>query len=127
MSFWPGVTVCILNYTRYSPDVNSSSPLIATQTTFVWDQATGVLLGTYQGAYAVDQATQSYVSGVLLYELIANNVQIPTNYPSSLDLTPVYVVVAGIGVIVLAFVIVRVTGSSSKGKYKRLKEEQKTA
>jgi hypothetical protein len=122
MSYWPGVTVCILNYTRYSPNLNKSSPLVATQTTFIWDQHTDVLLGTYQGAYAVDQTTQTYASGVLLYELIANNILIPMNYPGSSDLTPIYVAVAISGVVVLAVVIVRAAGSKPKEKYKRLKE-----
>lgn len=126
MSYWPGVTVCVLNYTRYTPNENKSSPLIATQTTFIWDQRTGVLLGTYVGAYGVDQMSGTYVSGVLLYELIANNVQIPMNYPSSLDLTPIYVLVAIFGVVALAFVIVRATGGKPKGKYKRLKDQGKT-
>ena len=123
MSNWPGVKVCVLNYTRYTPNENSSSPLIATQTTFVWDQTTGVLLGTYQAAYGVDQITQSAVQGVLLYELIANNVQIPTNYPGSSDLTPIYVAVAIIAIVVLAFVIVRATSGKPKRKHKRLKEQ----
>lgn len=120
--YWPGVPVCVLNYTGYTPYVNKSSPLIATQTTFIWDQSTGVLLGVYEGAYAVEQSSASAIQGVLLYELIANSIQIPMNYPSPLDLTPIYVTAAIGGVVVLGVVIVRAAQSKTKGKYKRLKE-----
>jgi len=123
MSNWPGRSVCILNYTRYTPDENASSPLIASQTTFIWDQHTGVLLGAYEAAMGVEQSTQSAITGVLLYELIANNVQIPTSYPGSSDLTLIYIVVAVIIVVVLAVVIVRVTVSKPRAKHKRLKEQ----
>jgi hypothetical protein len=120
--YWPGVPVCILNYTSYTPYINQSSPLIARQSTFIWDQRTGVLLGVYEGAYGVEQSAGITLQGALLYELIANNIQIPMNYPSSLDLTPIYVTVAIGGVVVLGVVIVRAVQNKPKGKYKRLKE-----
>jgi len=120
--YWPGRRVCILNYSTNTPVVNKSSPLIAQQTTIYWDQATGVLLGAFEEAMGHDLVTGTTLGGVLLYELIANNVQIPMNYPSSLELTPFYVA-AGVGVVVvLGVAIVRVTQSKPKGKYKRLKE-----
>jgi hypothetical protein len=119
MSYWPGVPVCVLNYTRYTPNENSSSPLVATQTTLCWDQRTGVLLGAYEAAMGVSQATGIEISGVLMYELIANNVNIPTNYPTSLDLTP-FCIVGAVGVIIIGVLIVRSVVGKSKAKNKRL-------
>jgi hypothetical protein len=111
-----------LNYSTNTPYENSSSPLIAQQTTIYWDQATGVLLGAFEEATGYNQGTGSFIGGVLLYELIANNVQIPMDYPSSLDLTPIFIAVGVGGVVVLCLVIVQATVSKPKGKYKRLKE-----
>ena len=124
--YWPGVPVCELNSTTYTPYVNSSSPLIAQRTTFVWDQRTGVLLGAYEGAYAVEQSTQNALEGVVLYELIANNINIPMNYPGSFDMVPVYVALVVGVVIIIGIVIVRVTGRKSKSKYKGLKNRTKS-
>jgi hypothetical protein len=120
--YWPGRSVCILNYSRNTPYKNSSSPLIAQQTTIYWDQTTGVLLGAFEEATGYNQGTQSFLGGVLLYELIANNVRIPLDYGSSLDLTPIYVSLAIGVVVVLGVIIVRAVASKPKGKYKRLKE-----
>jgi hypothetical protein len=122
MSNWPGVPVCILNYTSYTPYENQSSPLIAQRSTFVWDQRTGILLGVSEEAYGYSPSTGITIQGGLLYELIANNRQIPTDYPGSLDLTPIYVSIAIGGVVVLGVVIVRAVQSKPKGKFKRLKE-----
>ena len=120
--YWPGVPICILNYTNYTPVENESSPMIVQQSTFIWDQRTGVLLMARQEAYGVELSTGASPWGRLQYMLIANNIKISTNYPSSLDLTPIYVTVAIGGVVILGVVIVRAVQNKPKGKYKRLKE-----
>jgi hypothetical protein len=116
--YWPGVPVCELNCTSYTPYENSSSPLIATQTTFYWDQQTGVLLGAFEEAYGVDQSSGASLGGVLLYELIANNIHIPMNY-GSFDMTPIYFASAIGGVAVIGVVILQAQSSKSKKKYKQ--------
>jgi hypothetical protein len=121
--YWPGVPVCVLNSSEHTPYVNSSSPLIGTQTTFYWDQQTGVLLGAFEEAAGYNGLTGSSIGGALLYELIANNVNIPMNYPSSLDMTPIYAALAIGGIVVLGAVVVRTVVSTPKPKYKRLKEK----
>jgi hypothetical protein len=75
-----------------------------------------------QEAYGVELSTGASPWGRLQYMLIANNIKISTNYPSSLDLTPIYVTVAIGGVVILGVVIVRAVQNKPKGKYKRLKE-----
>jgi hypothetical protein len=120
---WPGREICVLNYTVATPFENGSSPLIAEESITYWDQQTGVLLGAWDEVAGYDPTTGNSLAGVLLYELIANNINIPMNYPSSLNMTPIYVFVAIGGVAVLGVVIVRTTISKPKGKYKRLKDE----
>lgn len=121
-TYWSGREVCFLNYTTANPLENKSSALAARRTLIYWDYATGVLLSAFEEAGAYDPTTQAYVEGSLLIELIANNALIPTDYPSPINWTPVYVVVAIIAIVVVAFVVVRTTVAKPKKKHKRLKQ-----
>jgi hypothetical protein len=80
------------------------------------------LLGAFEEAYGVDQSTGETVGGVLLYELIANNIHIPMNY-GSFDMTPIYLAIAIGGIGLVGVAVVQVNRSKSKPKYKRLKEQ----
>jgi len=119
---WPGKRVCVLNYTTRTGLGNGKSPLIAEESITYWDQQTGVLLGAFDEVVGYDPTTGSQLTGVLLYELIANNIGIPMNYPSSFNMTPIYVAAAIGGVVAIGIIIIRANVSNkSKGKYKRLK------
>jgi len=120
--YWPGRQICILNYTVRTPYLNSSSPLIVEQSLTYWDQQTGVLLGVFDEVAGYLMTTRNSFTGLLLYELIGNNIGIQMDYPHPLDMTPIYVVVAVCGAAVLGVVILRATVGKPKGKYKRLKE-----
>jgi uncharacterized membrane protein YeaQ/YmgE (transglycosylase-associated protein family) len=120
--FWPGVPVCLLNYSVNTPYVNKSSPLIAQRTVIYWDQRTGVLLGAFEEATGYNGQTGTFVGGALLYELIADNLGIPLNYPTSIDWTPIVVAVVIGAVVVLLVVIVGVTVSKPKKKFKPRKK-----
>jgi hypothetical protein len=115
---WIGRRVCVLNYT-IAPS-NSSYAGIQ-RTVIYWDWDTGVLLGTWEEAAAVASSGAS-VSGVLLYELISNNIGIPMDYPSTLNLLPIYFAAAILAVAVVAIMIVQTATKGHKKKYKRLKE-----
>jgi hypothetical protein len=118
--FWSGRKICLLNYTTYNPLENMSSVMAARRTIIYYDYATGVLLSAFEEAGLLDPTTQSYLEGYLLFELIDNNVGIPMNYPHSLDMTPIYVAIASIAIVVVTVVIVRATRGEPKKKYKRL-------
>jgi hypothetical protein len=121
---WPGEKICVLNYTTRTSIGNGSSPLIAEESITYWDQRTGVLLGAFDEVAGYDPTTGGQLTGVLLYELIANNVGIPMNYPSSFNMTPIYIAGAIGGVAVVGVIVVRANVSGkSKGKYKRLKTQ----
>jgi hypothetical protein len=120
-AFWPGRKVCLLNYTTASPLENKSSPMAVRMTVIYYDYATGVLLSAFEEGGLLDPKTGEYLEGYLLFELIANNVGIPMNYPHPIDMTPVYIVIAVIAILVVIVVIVRAIEAEPKKKHKRLK------
>jgi hypothetical protein len=124
--FWPGREVCILNYSVYTPVKNASSEVAVERTVFMWDRDTGVLLAGFEEAASYDPTMQSTVEGECLYELIANSVGIPLQYPTPMNMMPIYVIVAISVIIILAVVIVRVITRAPKKKHKRLREKEKT-
>jgi hypothetical protein len=121
-AYWSGRTVCLLNYTTFQPLENKSSPLAARRTVIYWDADTGVLLSAYEEAGAYDPKTQAIIEGYLLFELIANNVGIPMDYPTPTDMTPIYVAIAIGLTVAIGAVIVYFATRTPKKKHKRLKE-----
>jgi hypothetical protein len=115
---WVGRRVCVLNYT-IAPSNSSYEAL--ERTIVYWDYDTGVLLGTFETAFAVSQSGAS-VDGVLLYELVSNNIGIPMEYPAAFNMVPIYVAVAAGAIIVVGLLIARAVTQGHKKKYKRLKE-----
>jgi hypothetical protein len=116
--YWSGRQVCVLNYT-VKPS-NSSYESIQ-RTVVYWDWNTGVLLGTFEEAATVSSSGAS-VQGVLLYELISNNIGIPMDYPAALDMTPIYLAIFIGVVLVLVIAAVWVAERKPKKKHKRLEQ-----
>lgn len=114
---WAGRQVCVLNYTRTQ---RANESLAAQRTTAYWDQQTGVLLAAYEAADAWNVSMGTEIYGHVLYELIANNVGIPMDYPRPMDMTPIYIAIAIGAAVVVGFVIVRTATSKPKKKHKRL-------
>lgn len=121
-TYWPGRKVCVLNRTIAVPLQNKSSEMAAERVVFIWDWSTGVLLGAFEEASSYNPTTGVGVQGAILYELIANNVGIPMQYPKPTDMTPIYIVVAVGIIIILGVVIVRIVTRGPKKRHKRLKE-----
>jgi hypothetical protein len=118
--YWPDRDVCFLNDTIVTPAENSSSEVAVEQVVYIWDRSTGVLLAGCEKASSYDPKTGAEIEGDVLYELISNNAGISLQYPTPMNMTPIYIVVAISVIVILAVVIVIVVTRAPKKKHKRL-------
>jgi hypothetical protein len=118
---WPDREICVLNHTLAQSPAKGTNPF-AIRTVIYWDWLTGVLLSAFEEAIEYSVQLGAYIKGYLLYQLIANNAGIPMNYPSPVDMTPIYIAIAIASTVAVAIVIIRVTTSKPKKMHKRLKD-----
>jgi hypothetical protein len=117
---WEGREICVLNTTTVQPPANGT--YMVRRSILYWDQLTGVLLSSFEEAAAYNTQSQVYLEGRLLYQLLSTN-RFSTSFPQPLDMTPIYIAVAGGLTLALIFVVVRTITGGPKKKYKRLEKD----
>jgi len=116
---WGGNEICVYNNTNTWWNENI---LYYRSTIIYWDKHTGVLIQVHDTIGGYGGPLTPTIEGSLDYELSATNREIPIPQSGWGEMTPVYIMIIVVLIVAFTVLVVRLSTSTPKKKWKRLKK-----